>query len=187
MHINSPVLVCLLTAGIFSNLSAQPGPDPRVWNSYHDYGRLQLELKDLAQKHHDLIRLTRIGRSEQGRDIVMATITSFNRSPNPPHVWFDGAIHGSEVIASESMLYYIRFLVEQYHSNPTAKKIMDGWITFVVPMVNPDGVENGKTSDDYKQARKNGNAIDLNRNFDFRWTGQCDPKSSCKHCSADCW
>jgi murein tripeptide amidase MpaA len=115
-----------------------------------------------------------IGSSVQGREIWLATITNQDLPGEKPKALFDGAMHGSEVIGSESMLHYINFLVTQYDSDETAREIVDKWITYVVPMVNPDGVENGKVSSDYRAARKNANlaiperpetGVDLNRNL----------------------
>ncbi len=142
-----------------------PGPPPEVWLAYHDHQRLSSELADLAAAFPNLIQLESIGQSAQGRDIWLVTITNQDLPGDKTKVFFDGSMHGSEVIAAESMLHYIKFLVEQYNSNPAATEIVDGWITYVVPMVNPDGVEAGKNSDDYRLARKNAHLVDLNRNL----------------------
>jgi hypothetical protein len=125
--------------------------------------------------------LESVGLSVQGREIWLVTITNPAVPGDKPKVFFDGSMHGSEVIAADSMLHYIKFLVQQYSTDPTAQEIVDGWITYVVPMVNPDGVEAGKSSDDYRLARKNANAVDLNRNFDWNWPPDCGP-----NCASPC-
>lgn len=181
------VLFCIaFFVGAFADGEA-PGPKPIVWQSYHDYDRLTAELTSLKRAYPRLMQLESIGRSTEGRRIWLVTITNGAVSSTRSRVWFDGGIHGSEVIGSESMLHYIRFLLNKYRTDATAKKIVEGWITYVVPMVNPDGVEHGKTSDDYRKARKNANLVDLNRNFAFDWTGDCDPASHCAQCTNNCW
>ena len=182
--------VALLCLGLFAGALAKgetPGPNPIVWQSYHDYDRLTAELTSLKQAHPGLMQMESIGRSTEGRRIWLVTITKGAGPSSRPRVWFDGATHGSEVIGSESMLHYIHFLLDKYRTEATARKIVDGFITYVVPMVNPDGVEHGKNSDDYRDARKNSNLVDLNRNFAFNWTGDCDPKSNCRQCTNKCW
>jgi len=168
-------------------LAEPPGPNPKVWDFYHDYERLTTELTGLRLAYPKLMRLTSIGRSTEGRRIWLVTITNRSLSAQRPRVFFDGALHGSEVIGSESMLHYLRFLLKNYKVDATATQIVDGWITYIVPMVNPDGVQKGKTSDDYKDARKNSNLVDLNRNFDFEWTGDCGSESGCSSCDTSCW
>lgn len=163
-----------------------PGPPAAVWQAYHDYQALSDELAQLSFLFPKLMTTESIGQSVQGREIWLVTITNKSLLGEKPKVFFDGAMHGSEVIAVESMLYYIKFLAEQYGSNPTAREIVDGWITYVVPMVNPDGVEGAKSSDDYKAARKNANRVDLNRNFDWDWPPACG--SSCASpCQPSCF
>lgn len=155
---------------------AGPGPHPDAWLAYHDHQRLGQELTQLAAAFPDLMTLESAGRTAQGRDLWLVTITNRALALDKPKVFFDGSMHGSEVIAAESLLHYIQFLVQEYATNPTAHDIVDGWITYVVPMVNPDGVEAGKSSNDYRLARKNSNLVDLNRNFDWDWgSNPCSP------------
>jgi len=175
-----------LAAALSAIHPAGAQPPPSVWETYHDYERLTAELAELSQTHPHLFVYESIGSSEQDRDIWMVTITNRSLPPDRPEVFFDGAMHGSEVIASESMLYYVRFLVTQYDSDPIARQIVDNWITYVVPMVNPDGVERAKDSRDYRLARKNANRVDLNRNFDWIWTAECGPGCSAP-CAPTCW
>ena len=96
MRINLALLVSLLILGsIFGNLSANQALIQGSGSSI-TITAVSSWNESLAQRNKDLIRLARIGRSEQGRHITLATITNFKQSANRPHVWFDGAIHGSE-------------------------------------------------------------------------------------------
>ncbi len=179
----SVALLVFLSLGVADPSFAQepPGPHPDAWLVYHDHQRLSQELAQLAAAFPDLMTVESVGRSVQGRDIWLVTITNQGVPGDKTKVFFDGSMHGSEVIAAESMLHYIKFLVQQYSTNPTAREIVDGWITYVIPMVNPDGVETGKSSDDYRLARKNANLVDLNRNFDWDWPPDCGP-----NCASPC-
>jgi hypothetical protein len=142
-------------------------PDPSVWQTYHDYASLTRELKRLRSEHPDLVALSSIGKTVQGRDIWLVTVSSANPSRAKREVLFDAGFHGSEVVGPEVMLRYAKWLVQ--HPDATARKILDGWVTYVIPMVNADGVEAGKGQKVGKKARKNAHGVDLNRNFDWDW------------------
>ncbi len=182
--------LALFAALVCGSAAAQEGPIPAVWDSYHDYDATTTLLQRLSTDFQPLMKLETVGESEQGRPIWLVTIPNPDMVPGTEDrvkVLFDGAMHGSEVIASESMLYYIQYLLNGYGSDPTAREIVDGWTTYVVPMVNPDGVMRGKTSNDYKLARKNARRVDLNRNFDWLWPPTCSPTGCPSGCTINCF
>src|SRR2546429_8680333 len=118
-----PLLIprlCALFALVMARPAANPAlaqPQAAVWQTYHDYQRLTDDLMALSRAHPDLIRVRSLATTEGGRKIWLATIT--NRKVGGGEkldVLFDGAIHGSEVIGSESMLAYVHFLVDNYAS-----------------------------------------------------------------------
>jgi hypothetical protein len=165
------VPICWIGATLLVLAGAARAQAPAsYWRSYHDYAALTRVLTDLAARHPDRLQVRSLARTAGGREIWLATIT--RRPPNgeKPEVLFDGATHGTEVIGAESMLAYIRFLVGRYPSDTTARSIVDGWVTYVIPMVNPDGVEAGKRARRGKEARRNGHGVDVNRNFDWHWS-----------------
>ena len=185
-------LALLAAVVVWGSAFAQepPGPIAAVWSSYHDYDSMTALLQQLSAQFPSLMKLETIGRSEQSREIWLVTIPNPDvvaGTENRVTVLFDGAIHGSEVISAESMLYYIQYLLNGYPADPTAREIVDGWTTYVVPMVNPDGVMAGKTSDDYKDARRNANRVDLNRNFDWFWPPPCSPTGCPSGCTPNCF
>jgi len=184
--------VLLATLVVCRAAAAQepPGPISAVWNSYHDYDALTALLQQLSAQFPNLMKVESIGASEQQRPIWLVTIPNPDMVPGTAErvkVFFDGSMHGSEVIASESMLYYIQYLLNGYDIDPTAREIVDGWTTYVVPMVNPDGVMAGKTSNDYKDARRNANRVDLNRNYDWFWPPTCSSTGCPSGCTTSCY
>jgi len=151
-------------------------PPASVWNTYHDPAAMSRELARLAQNYPRLVRLQSLGKSVEDRDIWLFTIASAG-ARNKPAVLYDGAMHGSEVIGSESVLAYARYLLEHYESDAQVRRLVDGSITYLIPMVNPDGVEAGKSARSWKAGRKNAHGVNLNRNFDWNWdeAGAEDP------------
>jgi predicted deacylase len=151
-------------------------PPAGVWNAYHDPAGISAEFARLARAFPSLIKVESLGKSVQDRDIWLVTIAK-DGGRNKPEVLFDGAMHGSEVIGSESLLAYARFLLEHYETDSRVRRLVDGSRTYIIPMVNPDGVEAGKTARSWKMARKNAHGVNLNRNFDWNWeeAGAEDP------------
>lgn len=154
---------------LFWAACAPAQPPASVWKTYHDHAALSAALKELAAKHPGFLKLESIGKSVQGRDIWLATVTNGKREGPKRAVLLDAAMHGGEVIGSESMLSYLRFLLEKRVTDPQARRIVDEFVTYVIPMVNPDGVEAGKTSAAHGAARCNAHGVDINRNFGWNW------------------
>ena len=60
-----------------------------------------------------------IGKSHEGRDIWVATVTNIatGAAADKPAFWADGNIHAAELTASTTVLYYLNTLVTQYGSD----------------------------------------------------------------------
>ena len=54
-----------------------------------------------------MVRIETIGKSIQGRDLVVAVVNSPKTGPDTtkPAMWIDGNVHGNEVQAAEVVLY----------------------------------------------------------------------------------
>ena len=70
---------------------------------YLDYAELTAQLAAWAKAHPDLVRVTSIGKTAEGRDIPLVTI---GRNPHEarPAVWVDGNMHASELCGSSVAL-----------------------------------------------------------------------------------
>ncbi|MCB0825457.1 MAG: carboxypeptidase [Armatimonadetes bacterium] len=108
-----------------------------VFDRYVRYAELTQILQDVAAEHPELVNLSSIGKSHEGRDIWMLTITdsSTGSHDTKPGFWCDGNIHASEVSASTAVLKIIQTLVEQ---RPDVLKTRS---FYLVPRLNPDGAE----------------------------------------------
>ncbi|WP_174614792.1 M14 family metallopeptidase [Virgibacillus ihumii] len=98
----------------------------------------------------DLVEMTNIGESIEGKEIPMLT---YQKGPNPkkkPTVWLQAQIHGNEPAAGESALVMANKLAGEY-----GEKILDKINVIIVPRVNPDG--------SYLFQRRTANGLDANR------------------------
>ncbi len=133
---------------------------------YPYYPLLKAEMTRLATDHPDLVRLTTIGQSHAGLDIMMMEIADFTNPDAIPLserevVYLDGGTHSNEYSGVYFVTEWLQFLLEEYETNETAKWIVQNRHTFVVPMVNPDGSN--------AFGRLNAITVNINRNFPGTW------------------
>lgn len=113
------------------------------FDRYYRYADLTAILKEYAAEYSHLVRLDSIGKSYEGRDIWLVTVTEF-ASGDPvdkPALWVDGNIHASEVSPSSACLYLIEKLVKGYGADETIDRALKTRVFYICPRVSPDGAE----------------------------------------------
>ncbi|MFM7259792.1 MAG: M14 family metallopeptidase [bacterium] len=123
---------------------AQQRPESKStlrFDHFRDMPTLVAESKALAAAHPDLLTYAEIGTSSQGRPIFVLTLNNPKTGPDTskPAMYIDGNIHGNEIQASETVLYTVWYLVEQYGENKAITELLDRVAFYFVPSVNPDG------------------------------------------------
>ncbi|WP_414663011.1 M14-type cytosolic carboxypeptidase [Horticoccus sp. 23ND18S-11] len=118
-------------------------------------GRLQDLLRDLSRLPH--VRTEVIGRSVQGRDLPLVTITNRARPDAGKRVvWLQARQHAWETGTSFVMEGAMTFIASD---DPAARALRDETIFLFTPMLNPDSVASG-------EVRFNANGFDPNRHWD---------------------
>jgi murein tripeptide amidase MpaA len=117
-------------------------PTPR-FDTYYRYAELSALLKAYADEYPQLVKLSSIGKSHEGRDIWLATITNFSSGDpaDKPAFWVDGNIHATEVAASVACTYLVDHLTRQYGKDGEVTRCLDTRVFYVCPRLNPDGAE----------------------------------------------
>jgi murein tripeptide amidase MpaA len=112
-------------------------------DTYYRYADLTRVLHELAAAHPALVRLAAIGKSYEGRDIWLATVTNFatGADADKPALWVDGNIHATEVAGSAACLALLRHLTTGYGADPEVTRCLDTRVFYVCPRLNPDGAE----------------------------------------------
>lgn len=117
-------------------------PDVR-FDMYYRYDDLTRILHEFAEEYPQLVQVESIGKSHEGRDIWVATVTNAESGTDreKPALWVDGNIHASEVSPSSACLYHINNLVTNYGSDADVTRCLDTRVFYVCPRINPDGAE----------------------------------------------
>ena len=110
---------------------------------FYRYAELTELLHAFAHEYPDLVSIESIGKSHEGRDIFVLTVTNTNTGPaaEKPAFWIDGNIHSTEVAASAANLYFVEHLATQYGRDADVTRALDSRAFYVCPRINPDGAE----------------------------------------------
>ena len=110
---------------------------------YYDYQEITDLLKGWEASHPQFMGISSIGKSFEGRDIWMATLT--NRETGDAHgkpgFWIDANIHAGEVTGSAVALYTIWYLLDNYGKDEKVTMLLDTRTFYVVPRISVDGGE----------------------------------------------
>jgi len=159
--------------------------NPYVVYTYTD---MMTDINQLTS-YYDFISKGSIGKSLYGRDIPYVKIGKGSKK-----LMICASVHAREYISSA----YIMEILEQYayyyandlsFDNFRVKKLLDTYSIWIVPMVNPDGVaiatephtvdldelarhvgSNWVGSSTLLKWKANGRGVDLNNNFDAKWS-----------------
>ncbi|MBU2565481.1 MAG: zinc carboxypeptidase [Candidatus Thermoplasmatota archaeon] len=183
------IIICFL-------LPFQPAPavngqahyisEAKEQSTYHSYASMTTELTGLAESHSDIVSMFSIGTTYEGRKLWVIKL-----SDNPdidesdePDVLYMGAHHGNEKPSYEVLIYFINYVTEKYYENSNegsrVRYVVNNRELYIVPMVNPDGVEANKRKSQEPNYGPLGNplpdigigdpvGVDLNRNYDYMW------------------
>lgn len=160
-------------------LSLQGG----INGKYHSYRELEADLKSIETSFPQVAKVFEIGMSLEQRKIYALKISdNVAIDEAEAEVLFLGCHHAREWISVEVPFLLGKYLAENYNSDSIVKSLVDRSEIWIVPLVNPDGLE--YTLHFYRYWRKNRRAnadgtygVDLNRNYGYKW-GMDDKGSS---------
>ena len=115
--------------------------DSLTFDKYHSADVIYAWMKRWAEKYPELIDLYEIGKSFEGRPIYQMTLTNkkTGKDTDKPAAFFEGGRHSGEVTASESVLFLIKFLLDNYGKDPEVTHLIDTKAIYLKPVNNPDG------------------------------------------------
>ncbi len=120
--------------------------NPKVqmnWSRYHDLKQMEQFYKDLQKAYPDFVKYESIGKSYEGRDIFVLTVTDFKQgdATRKPAMWIDGNIHANELQGSEIAMYTAWYLVENANTVTFIRDLLKDKVFYIAPTINPDSRE----------------------------------------------
>lgn len=134
---------------------------------YRDNFDFQDDMKALAKKHPDQVKLFKLGESVQGR-----VISGMSVGTGPVGLVVTGMIHGCEWTTGEAAFELGKKIAKE------RPDLMEKVTLHVVPVSNPDSQEVSRGVQTRHRATING--VDPNRNWPTNWgTNEVTPKEVC--------
>lgn len=170
---------------LFSNNEFTYSQNPLGTETFYTYEEMKGELENLTNTNPVIVMLKDIGDS-RGKEYylqgfqnyepynhdIWAVKVSDNVSieEDEPSVYFIGLHHGDEILGMEVTMEILKYLVENYSSDPKIKEYVDNYQIWFIPSVNPNAQ---KISEEIFPLR--GNIFDINNNkqvdvMQFYWT-----------------
>ncbi|MGZ4711639.1 MAG: M14 family metallopeptidase [Acidimicrobiia bacterium] len=114
-----------------------------AFDHLYGYDELTAALHELAAAAPELMTVEPAGTSHEGRTIWLATVTNSATGPHTdkPAVFVEANIHATEITASTAALHLLHHLTTGYGTDPAVTRALDTRTFYVIPRVNPDGVE----------------------------------------------
>ncbi|MBI3893352.1 MAG: zinc carboxypeptidase [Candidatus Wallbacteria bacterium] len=144
---------------------------------YHTVKEAHDELAAYAKQYPQICRVESIGKTFEGRDIEALVVGPQGaKAAGKPKFMFCGAHHSREWISVEVPMTLAKKLVTGYATDPATKALVDSRITWIIPVLNPDGTNYSQTASKMwrKNRRKNSDGsfgVDPNRNYGYQWGG----------------
>ncbi len=111
------------------------------FDCYREFGEVEQFLRDAAEHRPELASLESIGKSYQGRDLWVMTITdpSTGEPESKPAIWVDGGVDADEVVSIEAALGVIHRLLTS--DEPEIADLLRRKTFYIAPAVIPDTSE----------------------------------------------
>ncbi len=143
--------------------------------AFHSYYEVENELKALESSYPALAKVMDLGQSLELRHIYALKVSAnVQLDEDEAKVLILGCHHAREWISVEVPLLMGKYLLEHYATDAGIKGLVDKSEVWIVPLVNPDGLEYSIHYWRYwrKNRRDNGDnswGVDLNRNYGYAW------------------
>ncbi len=162
---------------------------------YKDYESITKIIFFLKEKYPQWIRIKELGKSYNNKSIYLVHLTNHqNNNPYKIPVYFNALHHGNELLTIEYILDMIFLLLGESNIDinqlnslqqnslkaiPLQERevILNNLDIFIIPVVNPDGLDNFWYKSIHK-GRKNYRNVDLNRNYPIYWNSSSLEASS---------
>ena len=134
-------LALLPQGGLTQKFSDPPFKVKLDFNRWHDTDELYADLRKLAAAWPKFVKTSSIGKSHEGREIMLVTVNNPDTGPemSKAAMYIEANVHGNEVQGGEICLYTVWYLMENYGRLEPITRLVDERVFYLVPTINPDG------------------------------------------------
>lgn len=143
-------------------------------SSTYTYTQMCLDTLALCAIYPDYVSCDVAGYSEQGLIIPYIILGSVDA---PHKVYVTSTIHAREYLNTQVVMK----MIENYAKGFACGKyqnVLQNTVFYIIPMVNPDGVQMVQTDRRFTNWKNNANGVNLNRNFSPGWENQANTTNS---------
>jgi len=135
------VLALLPQGGLTQKFSDPQFKVKLDFNRWHDVDELYGDMRKLASAWPKFVKVSSIGKSHEGRDILLVTVNNPDTGPemSKAAMYIEANVHGNEIQGGEICLYTVWYLMENYGRLEPITRLVDERVFYLVPTINPDG------------------------------------------------
>ncbi|MHA1346294.1 MAG: M14 family zinc carboxypeptidase, partial [Candidatus Heimdallarchaeaceae archaeon] len=111
------------------------------YNYYHNSTEIDMEINRFHELVPELIDMEVIGQSYLGNNLTSLRITNELRTNQKAKTLVVAQHHAREPISAEAALRFIIYLLNKYQVNDDITEFIDNQEIYVIPTLNPDGLD----------------------------------------------
>ena len=136
---------------------------------YADYIALW---KSMISNHSGYVTETALGTASDGQTVYLydfKPVRLSNQDKPIPKIILIAGQHGGETCNIFGLYYFVNNLLNKWHKHPALEYLRNHVELMIIPVLNTYGFDN--------QSYTNANGVNLNRNYDSKWTLLADTTS----------
>ncbi|XP_048482113.1 carboxypeptidase D [Plutella xylostella] len=177
MSVHTQVIV-LISLFVGSCVPKSVEIESPLLHNYTHYDDLVKLFHGYEKTYPDLAKVSSIGKSSEGRDLLVLQITADVGASHPerPAFKYVANMHGDEAVGRQLVVYLAEYLLTNYKKDERITNLVNNIDIYLMPSLNPDGFEASKEGDCYSETdsvgRNTANGVDLNRDFPDQFDNQ---------------
>ncbi len=184
--INDEVLKIIRSRGFRAEVIKRGEEFLAIPPEYHTYEETFHTFDSLQSLYPAILHIETIGYTQWRRLPIYGIRISDNPliEEDEPAIMFTGVTHAREPLGNEIIIYLAKYLCSNYAHSAQVRRWVDSLDIWLIPIVNPDGFKfmwdsaqsypywrkNQRDNNNNGRFDRNYDGVDLNRNFDWRWT-----------------
>jgi hypothetical protein len=135
-------VLAVIPRGGLTQKSSDPQFKVKVdFDRWHDTDELYADMRRIAQAFPKFVKVGSIGKSYDGREIMLVTINNPDTGPemSKAAMCIEANVHGNEVQGGEICLYTVWYLMENYGRLEPITRLVNERVFYIIPTINPDG------------------------------------------------